>query len=92
MRRIDITGQYKKDLKLARKRHLPEEELNKVIFMLASDEQLPAKYRDHALHGDYEGTRECHVSPDWLLIYSKTEDGIVQVLTLIRAGSHSDLF
>lgn len=92
MRRIDITGQYKKDLKLARKRNLPEEELNKVIFMLANDELLPAKYKDHALHGDFEGTRECHIAPDWLLIYSKTEESIVQVLTLIRTGSHSDLF
>lgn len=92
MRIIDITGQYKKDLKLARKRHLPEEELNKVIFMLANDEPLPAKYKDHALHGDFEGTRECHIAPDWLLIYSKTEEGVIQVLTLIRTGSHSDLF
>ena len=92
MRQIDITGQYKKDLKLARKRHLPEEELNKVIFMLANDEPLPAKYKDHALYGDFVGTRECHISPDWLLIYSKTEESTIQILTLIRTGSHSDLF
>ncbi len=92
MRRIDITGQYKKDLKLARKRHLPEDKLNEVIFKLATDEPLPESNRDHALHGDFEGTRECHISPDWLLIYSKEDDESVKVLTLIRTGSHSDLF
>lgn len=92
MRRIDFTGQYKKDLKLARKRHLPEAELNTIIFKLANDEELPASNRDHALHGDFEGTRECHILPDWLLIYSKTDDGALQVLTLLRTGTHSDLF
>ena len=92
MRRIDITGQYKKDLKLARKRQLPEDKLNDVILKLANDEPLPAANRDHALSGDYAGTRECHISPDWLLIYSKEDDEAVQILTLIRTGSHSDLF
>ena len=71
MRRIDITGQYKKDLKLARKRNLPEEKLNAVILKLANDEPLPEVNKDHALTGDFIGTRECHISPDWLLIYSK---------------------
>lgn len=92
MRRIDITGQFKKDLKLARKRNLPEEELNKVVFNLANDIPLPAANKDHALKGDYAGTRECHITPDWLLIYSKEDEETVQVLTLIRTGSHSDLF
>lgn len=92
MRRIDFTGQYKKDLKLARKRHLPEDELNKVIFKLANDEELPASNRDHALHGDFEGTRECHILPDWLLVYSKNDEGALQILTLLRTGTHSDLF
>ena len=92
MRRIDITGQYKKDLKLARKRHLPEDKLNEVIFKLANDEPLPAANKDHALTGQFSGTRECHIEPDWLLIYSKEEDGSIKILTLIRTGSHSDLF
>ncbi len=92
MRRIDITSQYKKDLKLARKRNLPEDKLNEVILKLAKDEDLPAANRDHALTGDYVGTRECHIQPDWLLIYSKEDDESIRVLTLLRTGSHSDLF
>lgn len=92
MRCISITGQYKKDLKLARKRHLPEEKLNEVIVKLANDEELPESNRDHALHGDFEGTRECHIQPDWLLIYEKTDTNTLHILTLLRTGSHSDLF
>ena len=92
MRRIDFTGQYKKDLKLARKRNLQESKLNEIIFMLANDQDLPAANRDHMLFGDYAGTRECHIQPDWLLIYRKEDDDSVQILTLIRTGSHSDLF
>ena len=92
MRRIDITGQYKKDLKLARKRNLPEEELNKVIFKLANDETLPEVNKDHPLYGEYAGTRECHIQPDWLLIYSKEDSESIKIITLIRTGSHSDLF
>lgn len=92
MRLIDFTGQYKKDLKLARKRNFPEDKLNKVIFSLANDEPLPLNNRDHALTGDFAGTRECHISPDWLLIYSKTDEGSLNILTLLRTGTHSDLF
>jgi len=92
MRRIDLTGQYKKDLKLARKRDLPEEKLNQIVFLLANDEPLPVANRDHALTGDFFGCRECHIEPDWLLIYSKNDDETVQILSLIRTGSHSDLF
>lgn len=92
MRTIFFGGQYKKDLKRARKRNLPEEELNNVIFMLADDQVLPPANRDHALTGDYAGTRECHIKPDWLLIYSKEDEESVKILTLIRTGSHSDLF
>ena len=92
MRRIDFTGQYKKDLKLARKRHLPEDELNQIIFKLANDEELPPQNRDHNLTGDYAGTRECHIHPDWLLIYSKEDQESVKILTLLRTGTQSDLF
>ena len=92
MRCIRFTGQYKKDLKLARKRHLPEDELNGIIFKLANDEVLPDSNRDHALTGDFTGARECHIKPDWLLIYSKEDDDALKILTLLRTGTHSDLF
>lgn len=92
MRSIVLTGQYKKDLKLARRRHLPEEKLNEVIFKLANDIELPASNHDHALTGDFAGTRECHIQPDWLLIYSKEDSETVNIINLIRTGSHSDLF
>ena len=92
MRRIVITSQYKKDLKLARKRHLPEDKLNEIIRRLAFDEELPLTNRDHALTGEFSGTRECHIQPDWLLIYAKEDDESLNILSLIRTGTHSDLF
>lgn len=91
MRTIVFTGQYKRDLKLARKRNLPEHDLNAVIYDLAMDNVLSPEKHDHALSGDFAGFRECHIHPDWLLIYSK-EDGELNILNLIRTGSHSDLF
>jgi mRNA interferase YafQ len=87
---LEITNQYLRDLKLARKRNLDEEKLNQVIRILISGEILPPKYKDHNLTGVYQGFNECHVSPDWLLIYSKNKT--IRLITLIRTGSHSDLF
>jgi len=92
MRVIVLSGQYKKDLKLARKRNLPEDELNKVVFNLANDIPLPPENKDHALSGILAGFRECHIQPDWLLIYSKEDSGELHILNLVRTGSHSDLF
>ena len=92
MRTIIVTGQYKKDLRLARKRHLPEDKLNEVILKLADDEVLPISCRDHASTGELSRTRECHIQPDWLLIYSKEDEDCVNFLSLISTGSHSDLF
>ena len=92
MRRVDVTKRYLKDLKLARKRSLPEDKLNTVVFMLANDEPLPEKNHDHQLYGDFAGMRECHIEPDWLLIYSKEDQETLRILTLVRTGSHSDLF
>lgn len=91
MREIVVTNQFKKDLKRARKRPLPEDELNNVIFNLAQDIPLAADKHDHQLYGNYAGCRECHIHPDWLLVYSKENDEL-NVLNLIRTGSHSDLF
>lgn len=92
MRVIVFSGQYKKDLKLARKRNLPEQELNKIILDLANDIPLAQEKKDHFLTGNLSGLRECHVMPDWLLIYSKEDQGELHILNLIRTGTHSDLF
>ena len=87
---LELTRQYLKDLKLVRKRGLDERKLNEVILKLISGEELPKKNRDHSLSGDYEGFRECHISPDWLLIYSR--EVTVKIITLVRTGTHSDLY
>ena len=92
MRSIVISGQYKKDLKLARKRNLPESELNEVIYKLACDIPLDPDKRDHALTGNLSGLRECHIKPDWLLVYGKDDSDELHILNLYRTGTHSDIF
>ena len=87
---LELTHQYLKDLKLARKRGLDESKLNEVIIQLISDEILPPKNKDYSLTGNYKGFRECHIQPDWLLIYSR--DVTIKIITLVRTGTHSDLF
>lgn len=87
---IERTSQFKKDFKLAEKQGLDIEELKLVVKMLANGETLPKEYRDHELKGTYRGHRECHIEPDWLLIYKISEQ--VLVLSLVRTGSHSKLF
>lgn len=88
--KIEVTRQYLKDLKLARKRNLEESKLNEVIQILVNGGSLPAKNKDHVLKGDYTGYRECHISPDWLLVYSRSD--VLKIVKLVRTGSHSDLF
>lgn len=88
--RIAFTSTFKKDIKLAKKRKKNLDALFEVIETLAKGETLPERNRDHALSGNWRGTRECHVEPDWLLIYEKNDDALV--LSCIRTGSHSDLF
>lgn len=87
---VKPTAQFKKDYKRAIKRGLKIELLESVVELLASGESLSEKNRDHALSGRWSGHRECHILPDWLLIY-RIEDGIL-VLTLSRTGTHGDLF
>ena len=87
---IVISNQFKKDLKLAKKRGLKINHLKEVIDTLANRETLNEKYRDHNLSGEYSGFRECHIEPDWLLIY-RVEDRELE-LFLFRTGSHPDLF
>ena len=88
--KVKFTSRFKKDLKLAKKQGKDIEKLFEVIEKIAKDETLDEKYRDHSLVGNYKGTRECHIEPDFLLIYEKIEE--VLVLSLVRTGSHSDLF
>ena len=89
-RDIVWTTQFKKDYKLALKRHLDIDLLDNIIRALSQGETLPEKNKDHSLTADWTGHRECHIQPDWLLIY-RIDDNVL-VLTLARTGSHSDLF
>ena len=92
MLRIEYQGQFKKDYKLALRRGLKPERLEEVVSMLANEIPLSAKYKDHALINSrsYKDMRECHIQPDWLLIYQVINEALV--LKLIRTGSHNDLF
>lgn len=90
--RLDIiaSNRFRKDLRLAQKRGMDLSHLNLIIETLANQIPLDAKYRDHALTGNYKVFRECHVEPDWLLVYRQDTDALE--LFLFRTGSHSDLF
>ncbi len=88
MRTLRRTGQFKKDVKRMGKRGKTFDEFKAVIGNLAVGKELEDKFKDHYLVGQYKGSRECHIEPDWLLIYELTEDELI----LIRTGSHSDLF
>jgi len=90
MLEIVYTTQFKRDYKLAQKRGVDVEELFKVIEMLQKQEHLPPEKKDHVLHGNYRGYRECHVRPDLLLIY-KIKDKELE-LVLFRTGTHSGLY
>lgn len=88
--RYRMDNAVQKDYKLALKRHMDIELLDNIIRSLSRGETLPEKNKDHALTGDWVGHRECHIQPDWLLVYRIEDD--VLVLTLSRTGTHSDLF
>lgn len=81
---------FKRDYKRIKKRGYDVTKLAEVVDLLASGQELPAKYKDHPLIGDYEGCRECHITPDWLLVYEVIEDELLLYLT--RTGTHSDFF
>ena len=87
---VKFTNQFKKDLKLAKKQNKDLDKLFEVVNILANDSTLDARYCDHDLSGNYKGTRECHIEPDWLLVY-EIRDGVL-VLMLYRLGTHSELF
>ena len=92
MLKVEFTGQFKKDYKLAVKRGCDPKELEKVITLLVEEQPLPEKYRDHALTNsrNYKDMRECHIEPDWLLVYKVLKENLI--LRLIRTCIHSDLF
>ena len=87
---IKPTSRFEKDVKLAKKRGYDLNLLTEIIKKLAAGEELPPKYRDHQLVGNYSGCRECHITPDWLLVYEYEEGDLILFLT--RTGTHSDLF
>lgn len=90
MYKLRPTGRFEKDIKRLKKRGYDMALLSSVLRLLAAGEPLPPKNRDHALTGNFSGCRECHIAPDWLLIYEL--DGENLLLYLTRTGTHSDLF
>ena len=90
MLNVRYSAKFKKDFKQAQKRSLPMQELKNIIEKLANGETLESKHRDHALTGNYSMFRECHIRPDWLLIY-RINDSELELLAH-RTGTHSDLF
>ena len=82
------TNQFEKDLTLAKKRNKNLDKLKMIMSMLVYEEKLPKKHKDHPLVGNYAYRRECHIEPDWLLIYKHTDKSII----FERTGTHSDLF
>lgn len=90
MLELVTTSTFRKDLKIVKKRGYDLSLIEFVIDELLKENTLPQKYKDHALTGNYRGFRECHISPDWLLIYAVDKDKLVLIVS--RTGTHSDLF
>ena len=86
--KIYYTNQFKRDYKRVKKQHKDLTKLRTVVDKLVAKEPLEAKYKDHPLTGNWRGFRDCHLEPDWLLIYKSSEDALI----LERTGSHSELF
>jgi len=85
---LHFTAGFKKDYKLAKKQNKDIPKFQNIITQLAEGKKLDKQYRDHKLTGKYNNYRECHIEPDWLLIYKTDKDKII----LVRTGSHSELF
>lgn len=90
--KIVPTTKFKKDMKKISKQQKNRTLLDDIVGMLQRKQELPPKNRDHALTGNWNGFRECHISSDWLLIYRVLNECSVELLELARTGSHSDLF
>jgi len=87
---LEYSGQFKKDLKRMAKRSADIEALREVLHILERKGQVPSSYRPHILSGNWQGVWECHIGPDWLLLYDVND--CVRVIRLVRTGSHSDIF
>jgi mRNA interferase YafQ len=90
MYQLEQTGKFKKDIKLAKKRGLDMLLLDEVVTCLVEEGTLPQKNKPHKLTGNYKGFWECHIQPDWLLVWEQNET--IRLITLTRTGTHSDLF
>ena len=88
MKKITIGSRFRKDVKLAQRRGMDMSKLRALIEMLAGGKPLPERCRDHPLKGEFASFRDCHIEPDWLLIYATTKED----LKLVRTGTHGDLF
>lgn len=88
--KVKYSGRFRRGLRLAVKRGLDISLLEEIVEKLRVRAVLDAKYKDHALSGKYKGYRECHIQPDWLLIYLVEDD--ILTLTLVDTGTHADLF
>ena len=87
---LEYSGQFKKDLKLMNKRGVNLNDLRKVLDYLIIEGQVPMSFKPHILSGKYKGVWECHINPDWLLVYDINNS--IKLVRLVRTGSHSDLF
>ena len=90
MYNLRFTNKIQRNIKLMKKRGKDLDKLTVVLKLLQNDEELPSKYKDHALTGNYIGCRECHIEPDWLLVYEIINEELI--ILLLTTGSHSDLF
>lgn len=90
MYNLRFTNKMQRNIKLMKKRGKDLEKLKVVLTLLQQGQELPAKYKDHALSGDYIGCRECHIEPDWLLVYEILNNELL--ILLLTTGTHSDLF
>ncbi|MDE6660938.1 MAG: type II toxin-antitoxin system YafQ family toxin [Anaeroplasmataceae bacterium] len=88
--KIQFTTQFQKDIKKAKKQGKDLDKLFSIIEVLSKGETVPPKFKNHSLSGTYSGVRECHIEPDWLLIYTIKDELLILILN--RVGSHSDLF
>ena len=90
MYKLEQTGSFKKDIKLAKKRGLNMQLLDVAVTKLVLEGKLPIVYKPHILKGNYNGLWECHIQPDWLLVWEQNET--IKLISLVRTGTHSDLF